>query len=58
MTALTPIQIMAVPCSTCGAGRNEPCEPASSHPHREREWAASDKRLSHEVNQAATPHGT
>jgi hypothetical protein len=47
---LTPKQILAVPCPTCGADRNKSCETTSyelgAEEHRERRWAASDKRLS------------
>ena len=42
-------QALAVPCPTCGARKNKPCELASgkrrTDPHRERLWAASDKRI-------------
>jgi hypothetical protein len=55
--ALTPKQILAVPCPTCGADTNKSCEPTShelgAEEHRERCWAASDKRIFDEVNQVA-----
>jgi len=49
-------QILAVRCITCGADKNKPCELASgkrrTNPHRERQWAAADKRLYDEANEA------
>jgi hypothetical protein len=54
--ALTPKQILAVPCPTCGAYANKPCELVAgqrrTQPHRARRWAASDQRNSVEMNQA------
>jgi hypothetical protein len=42
-------RMLAVTCPTCGAEKNKPCELASgkrrTDPHRERQWAASDKRI-------------
>ena len=54
--ALTTKQILIVPCPTCGAKRNKPCELASgrrrTEAHRERRWVASDKLLFDEAAQA------
>jgi len=41
-------EVLSVPCSACGAERNNPCKLASgkrrTDPQPERRWAASDKR--------------
>lgn len=51
---LSAHEILVVPCPTCGADKNMPCKPASGQrriqAHRERQWAASDKRLCDEGN--------
>ena len=43
---LTPKQLIAVPCPTCGAAIGEPCELHSgalrSGPHRDRRLSAAD----------------
>ena len=43
---LTPIQILSVPCPTCGAAIKEVCELHSgtprTEPHRDRKLAAAD----------------
>ena len=43
---LTPKQLIAVPCPTCGAAIGEPCElhngALRSEPHRDRKFAAAD----------------
>jgi len=52
--ALTLQQTLVVPCPTCGAKRKKPCELSSgkrrTQSHRERHWAASDKRLCDEAS--------
>jgi hypothetical protein len=52
---LSAHEILVVPCPTCGADRKMPCKPTSGQrriqAHRERQWAASDKRLCDEGNQ-------
>ncbi len=52
---LSAHEILVVPCPTCGADRNTPCKLVSgqrrTQAHRERRWAASDKRVSDEANQ-------
>jgi hypothetical protein len=54
---LSAHQISAVPCPNCGAHRNKPCKftriERGIHAHRERQWAASDKRLHNEAKRAA-----
>jgi hypothetical protein len=53
MNALTVKQTLVVRCPTCGANRKKPCELATgkrrTQSHRERHWAASDKRLCDEL---------
>ena len=43
---LTPKQLISVPCSTCGAAIEEPCElhtgALRSEPHRDRKLSAAD----------------
>jgi hypothetical protein len=50
---LSAHEILVVPCPTCGADTNTPCKLISglrrTQVHRERQWAASDKRLCDEV---------
>jgi hypothetical protein len=46
---LSADEISVVSCPNCGADRNKPCKFTSREQgmqaHRERQWAASDKRL-------------
>jgi hypothetical protein len=43
---LTPKQILSVPCPTCGAATNEPCElhtgDPRTEPHRDRKLSAAE----------------
>jgi hypothetical protein len=45
---LSPKQVLAVRCPTCGAASGEKCELSTGQPrtspHRERVWIAGDKR--------------
>jgi hypothetical protein len=54
--ALSLKQILVVPCPTCGAKRNKPCELATgkrrTQSHRERHWTASDKLLCDEASRS------
>lgn len=58
---LTPKQILAVPCSTCGAAVGEVCElhtgAPRTEPHRDRKLSAAEAVETNAANRRAAANG-